>query len=215
MEFSNLLSSKWKSGFRHGLSLSVLIVLSACSTVQGQGSATASVTKYSAPEPTTPPNLKNMAPSDAVLELIQRVMKAAKTGVLMNEEATLKTLGLTMVPSTKPLSTRQILTGIAALDDDEEVRIYYGVNRDPLLPQTWAFSIRSISRLFCIEYSNVESKLGAPHGAVFPFHGQESGGWYSYFIYADGEKVEASFTYARVSETKRCLNHLSIRPSKR
>lgn len=170
--------------------------------------------QLTAPTTAPPPSLKNMPPPDAVLELIQRVMKAAKTGVLINEEAALKTLGLTMVPSTKPGITRKIITGIAALDDDEEVRVYYGVNRNPALPQTWGFSIRSISQLVCIDYSSATSKLGAPQSTVFPLHGQGSGGSYLYFIYAETEKIEASLIYARVGESKRCLNDVSIRPIK-
>lgn len=189
------------------VTLSALLLTTACTT--------GVPIKPDAPPPVPPPSLKNMPLPDAVLELIQRVMKAAKTGALMDEDLALKTLGLAVVPSAKPGGKRRIITGVAALDDDHETRVYYGVNRDPSRAYKWEFSISSLGSLICVNHSNVESKLGAPQSTVFPLHGHGGGGSYLYFIYADSEKVQASFTFARTSESKRCVNDVLIRPIKR
>jgi hypothetical protein len=166
-----------------------------------------------APVPIKPASLSEIPAPDAVLELIQRVMEAAKTGILADEKKALSALGLTLEPSTKPGSTRQIITGIAALDDDKEVRVFYGVNRDPTRSQTWGFSVRSIDQLFCIDSRLVEAKLGTPHGTVFPRHDEKNGGWNTYFVYPETGRIEASFTYRSVSDFKRCLANFSIRPA--
>jgi hypothetical protein len=179
------------------------------------GCATVSLTYPAGSAPTAQPSLRSMAPPDAVLELIQRVMKAAQAEVMANEDVALKTLGLTLVPSTKPGGSRQIITGIAALDDDKEVRVYYGVHRDPSRAYKWALSILSFSQLLCIDFQSMEAKLGKPQYTVFPRHGERNGGWYGYYVYAGNEKIEATFSYRGADGTKNCLNDFSIHPIKR
>ena len=177
------------------------------------GCATVPVTQPLPTAPAAPPSLRNMAPPDAVLELIQRVMKAAKAGVMANEDLALKTLGLILVPSTKPGGTRQIITGIAALDDDKEVRVYYGVNRDPARPYKWQFSIRSFGTLVCVTKESadlVASNFGANTGMDFGRHeGDGFGGRHFYTIFGDTDKTSATFTYWRRGAGRRCLDDFS------
>ena len=169
--------------------------------------------------PTPPQSLKDMPPPDAVLELIQRVMNAAKTGVMANEDLALKTLGLALGPSTKPGVTRKIITGIAALDDDEELPVFYGINRDPSRAYKWEFSIRSLGALICVTKESadlIDSNFGANEGMSFGLHeGSGFGGRYFYSIYNDKEKTSATFTYWRRNGGKRCLDDLLVRQTAR
>jgi hypothetical protein len=144
-------------------------------------------------------------------------MTAAKTGVLMNEEAALKTLGLTMVPSIKPGGKRQIITGISALDDDEELRVYYGVNRDPARSQTWGFSIDLYNDMICIRKESAEKIFGTTtDNFIFPLHDNRAfGGIYYYTVRSDIEASRASFRYVNRDLAGRCLSQFSIQPTTR
>ena len=187
--------------------------------VLATGCTTVSLTQRPTSAATAPSSLKNMTPPEAVLELIQRVIKAAKAGIMIDEEVALKTLGLTLKPSTKPGGTRQTITGIAALDDDEEVRVYYAVNRDPTRAYKWEFSIRSLGGVICVTKESadlVDSNFGTNEGMSFGLHDPKGfGGTYFYSIYGDQGKTSATFTYWRRDGGKRCLDSLLVRQTTR
>ncbi len=154
-----------------------------------------------------------------VLDFIQRVMKAAESGVLEDEQEGAKALGIRLVDWVDQYKTprRKVITNIPIIDQSS-IDHHIGYRVTTSRPDyRWGFSMSRISNLVCISQQEVEALYGKPTGTYAPRHGDLRGaGTYEYRVETDRGRREASFSYTVDDRNRVCLDHFGVRfaPSK-
>jgi len=154
-----------------------------------------------------------------ILDLIQRIMKAAESGGLVDEEAVTKSLGFWFHPQENVTykTSRKLDTGIPILDKSptREHVTYRGKNLPHFI---WNLDLNSLGKLVCIRSDEVQSLFGSPDHIAPPPRGSFTQLQAEVYQKTTAEGIRTAwFSYAQGEKDAECLSafYLKLVPKNR